>query len=128
MLVQTSEGSSAPLQPCKDGKTTADVTASSVSEGAPAPQASTYKSLSCNERVAQMDYIRLLTGSPASCNRLQVPQNVITQKTLQVTPSARPSSCMFLNLFSAGSMDTDVKAMNVPSSCSEAAERPSMTT
>lgn len=95
LLVQASEGSSTPIQRCKEGKNTAEVTASSGSEVVLAPSASTYKSLNCNERVAQEDYVRLLTGSPASGEYLQVPQNVFTQKTLQVTRSARPCWCMF---------------------------------
>ena len=82
---QASEGSSTPIQRHKEGKNTAEVTASSVSEAVPAPVASTYKSLDCNERIYQEDYIKLLTGNPASGKYLQVPQNVITQRTLQVT-------------------------------------------
>ena len=86
VLVQASEGDSAALQCFKDSKSTADVTASSISEECPAnrPSASTYKSLYCNERIAQEDYADVMTGSPAASKLLQVPQNAITQATLQV--------------------------------------------
>ncbi|CAL5218358.1 g20 [Coccomyxa viridis] len=81
--IAASEGSLTYMQRYKEGRNAAEVTASSVSEAALDPLASTYESLKCNERVAQEDYIELITGSPASTKHLQVPQNVITKRTLQ---------------------------------------------
>ncbi len=96
MLVQASEGNLTLLQRCKDSKSAADVTASSVSEENPADwsSASTYKSLECNERIAQEGYADVMTGSPASSKHLQVPQNAITQLTLQVTHPIKACGCM----------------------------------
>ena len=48
------------------------------------PPDMTYRSLSCNSRIAQQELLEVMSRSPASSKHLQVPQNAITHETLQV--------------------------------------------
>lgn len=84
--MQTPETSSDLMKQYKDEMSIAEISASSVSRAphAEAPRDETYKTVACNDRIAELDYLEIVNSNPACSRHLQVPQNAITHNTLQV--------------------------------------------
>ena len=89
-MVQALQGNSQLLQQHMRGIEKRGDSVSSTEAEAPADE--TYKSLACNDRLAEEGYIDILTSDPASAKHLHVPENAITHNTLQASrphPSCR---------------------------------------
>ena len=86
MAAQESWGKSESIQQCVFDSTLAKTHASSISDAAQAevPSVESCDSLICNDRTVKESFSQLAASDILPFKHLQVPENTITQNTIQV--------------------------------------------